>query len=152
MPSISGATNFDDDMHSPNPGPVASWIREGREELGIELSDFTQNAIFLGLTRELLRGGKPEMFFAATLNVTKSRLEQKFAKAKEKWENAELNWFEFSYTVPGEAKIDTDVFWNEFRQLLTSYESFLSPPALTNLLLWAKYMLASVCEEKSRTF
>src|SRR5258707_10399807 len=46
--------------------------REGREELGLDYSDFREEKdIFLGITRDLLRGGKPEMFFATQIGVTR---------------------------------------------------------------------------------
>ena len=73
------------------------WRRSLRDivhpfaHFGNSNSDFAEGSnIFLGLTRELLRGGKPEMFFATCLNITKAHLEQKFKKARDKWENKEL--------------------------------------------------------------
>lgn len=58
-PSISGAASYDDDLWHAKAGLTASWIREGRKGLGLDEEDFVEGGeIFLGLTRDLLRGGK----------------------------------------------------------------------------------------------
>jgi hypothetical protein len=144
-PSISGATNYDDDMYSVKSGPVATWMREGREELGIDNSDFIEESnIFLGLTRELLRGGKPEMFFATKLHLTKAKLEQKFKKARDAWENKELKWLEFTDPLtPPATEQERSQFQDEFFRLVNTYQNLLSPPARANLTLWYKYMMCS---------
>ena len=119
-PSISGATSFDDDMWNFRAGPAASWIREGREELGLSNSNFDDSKdIFLGLTRDLLRGGKPETFFATQLNITKAEVERKIKKAKDKWENKEIQWSEFTspLTCPTTKK-ERDTFLQEFLTLV----------------------------------
>ncbi len=141
-PSISGATSFDDDMWNFRTGPAASWVREGREELGLSNSNFDDNSdIFLGLTRDLLRGGKPETFFATQLNITKAELERKIKKARDKWENKEIQWSEFtSPLVHPTTKKDRDTFLQEFLTLVKSHQEQLSRPAQTNLTLWFKYM------------
>lgn len=141
-PSISGATSYDDDIFSKREGPVSSWIREGREELGMSNSDFTEGSdIFLGITRDLLRGGKPEMFFATRLNITKAQLEQKFKKARDRWENKELRWLEFTYTLtPLVTEQERALFLQEFLSLLNLYQNQLSRPAQVNFTLWFKYM------------
>jgi hypothetical protein len=141
-PSISGATSFDDDMWNFKAGPVASWIREGREELGLENKNFIEgNDIFLGLTRDLLRGGKPEMFFAAQINLTRDKLEQRFSKARDKWENKELRWFEFTAPlIPPTTKREVTIFLQEFLNLVNTYQNQLSRPAQVNLALWFKYL------------
>jgi hypothetical protein len=143
-PSISGATSYDDDMYGikSKAGPISSWMREGREELGIENSDFDSDSdIFLGITRELLRGGKPEMFFATQLHLTKAKLEQKFNRAKDKWENKELQWLEFKNPLtPPTTEQERTQLLQEFLRLLDQYKHLLSPPARANLVLWFKYM------------
>ena len=144
-PSISGATSYDDDMWNFRAGPVASWIREGREELGISNSDFTESSdIFLGITRDLLRGGKPEMFFLTQLNITREALEQKFRKARDRWENRELRWLEFTDPLtPPTTEYEHATFLQEFLHLLDRYQDQLSRPAQVNLALWFKYMWGS---------
>jgi len=141
-PSISGATCYDDDMYHQKMGPVASWIREGREELGLDYSDFREEKdIFLGITRDLLRGGKPEMFFATQIGVTRGDLERKFKKARDKWENRELQWLEFTNPLtPSTTKQEHAIFMQEFLTLLNLHKDQLSRPVQVNLALWFKYM------------
>ncbi len=143
-PSIAGATSFDDDMWSFKAGPVASWIREGREELGLENSDFIdENDIFFGITRDLLRGGKPELYFATQLNITKARLEQKFRKARDKWENIELQWLEFTNPlIPPTNEEERATFLQEFIYLLHKYQGLHSRPTQIGFTFWLKYMLS----------
>lgn len=142
-PSISGATCYDDDMYHKKEGPVASWIREGREELGLEYSDFREgNDIFLGITRDLLRGGKPEMFFATQVGVTRADLERKFKRARDRWENVELQWLEFiNPLTPPTTERERTIFMQEFSTLLELYRGQLSRPAQVNFTLWFKYMV-----------
>lgn len=150
-PSISGATSYDDDMYTRYGGPIASWIREGREELGVDNSDFTDGSeIFLGLTRDLLRGGKPEMFFATHMNITRTKLEQKFHKARDKWESIELRWLEFTQPLtPPTTEYERKNFLQDFLQLVSLYGQKLSRPAQVNFALWFKYMWR---EEKRSPF
>lgn len=86
--SISGATSFDDDIRG---GLPSTLIREGRDELRLENADFG-SITFLGMTRELLRGGKPEAYFAAQLTIPRAIVEQRFAWARDQWEARELQW------------------------------------------------------------
>ncbi|SRR6266496_3009622 len=141
-PSISGATCYDDDMWNFRTGPVASWMREGREELGLENKDFVEGSdTFFGLTRDLLRGGKPEMFFAVRVNLTRTQLEQRFSKAKDKQENKELRWFEFTDPLtPPTGKRGQAVFLQEFLDLVDACQDELSRPAQVNFALWFKYL------------
>ncbi len=143
-PSIAGATSYDDDMWSLKAGPVASWMREGREELGLENSDFLEeNDVFLGITRDLLRGGKPDMYFATQLNITRKKLEQKFNKARDKWESTELRWLEFTNPlIPPSTVQERLTFLHEFTNLLNLHQSQLSRPAQTNFTFWFKYMMS----------
>lgn len=62
--SISGAVTAND-VADGRPIQEHVIIREGLEELGLMRNEIVDESIkFLGLTRELLRGGKPEIFFA----------------------------------------------------------------------------------------
>lgn len=144
-PSISGATCYDDDMYHKKEGPVASWIREGREELGLDYSDFIEgNDVFLGITRDLLLGGKPGMFFITQVGVTKEKIEQKFKKARDKWENTELQWLEFINPLrPPTTEQERTIFTREFSTLLSLYPGQLSRPVQVAFALWFKYMINS---------
>ncbi len=145
-PSIAGATSYDDDMWSLKAGPVASWMREGREELGLENSDFMDDKdVFFGITRDLLRGGKPEIYFATQINVTRAGLEQKFRRARDKWENKELRWLEFtSPLTPPTTEQEHSTFLQEFSHLLDLYHDQLSRPAQIGFTFWFNYMMSSI--------
>lgn len=147
-PSISGAAKYDDDMWRTQPAHISSWMREGREELGLSNTDFDEHSeIFLGITRELLRGGKPEMFFAARVHLTRADVMQKFARAKDRWENSELLFFEFTNPLlPLTTEQERTVFIQEFEQFIAKYERLLSQPAQANLALWFKYMMSNPVE------
>ncbi len=142
-PSIAGATSYDDDMWTFRAGPVASWIREGREELGLENSDFVEGRdIFFGITRDLLRGGKPEMYFATQLHITRAELEQKFKKARDKWENKELRWLEVvNPLTPPTTEQGRTSFLEDFSHLLNLYQDHFSRPAQIAYTFWFKYMM-----------
>jgi hypothetical protein len=142
-PSISGATSFDDDLYSFRSGPISSWMREGREELGLENADFDEGkSLFLGITRELLRGGKPEVFFVTQLRITRAALLQKFKRARDGWETEHLRWLEFTdpLTSP-DTKQKRTVFLSEFTQLLDQYQNLFAPPLQACLALWFRYMI-----------
>ncbi len=149
-PSISGAADFDQDFldgvrSREVSTPVSTLIREGCEELGVDISSFdTSSIIFLGITRELLRGGKPELFFSARLNLRASELVERFQRAQDKQENLKLELFKFRTSL-AEPTSESDrqsrykSMLREAQQLLEHYQSRLSLPVLTNLLLYIKY-------------
>ena len=147
-PSIAGATSYDDDMWNFKAGPMASWMREGREELGLENSDFAEeNDIFFGITRDLLRGGKPEIYFATQLNITRAQVERKFRKARDKWENKELRWLEFtSPLTPPTNRQEHATFLQEFFTCIDLYHDQLSRPAQIGFTFWYNYMTQSLVE------
>lgn len=143
-PSISGTSSYDEDMSHSRIAPIAAWMREGREELGLEDSDYEDgSAVFLGVTREFLRGGKPEFFFATRLSITRAEVAQKFNSATDKWENEELTWFEFpSLTSPFTTDKERLLFLSRFLHLINQYQNQLSYPIQANLALWFKYMVS----------
>src|SRR5262249_1291447 len=63
-PSVSGATNYGRDINFFTEGQIFGWFAgEAAEELNVEWDHIeTSSFTLLGVTRELLRGGKPEMF------------------------------------------------------------------------------------------
>ena len=148
-PSISGATNFNRDIINNLSNLVSPCLREGTEELGIETSNFSiSDTALLGITRELLRGGKPELFFSTTLDITANELRETFRKAEHRYETSQIKLFEFRSTLhrmPAE-KEKPEYYWslmNEFTQCLKQFGKQMSLPALTNLVLWFKYKLAA---------
>lgn len=143
-PSISGTSSYDEDRFTSTIAPVAALMREGKEELGLEESDYESGSeVFLGITRELLRGGKPEFFFALRLSITRTQVEQKFHAASDRWENENLSWFEFSSsTFPPTTTRERSVFLNQFLNLIHQYQNQFSYPLQANCALWFQYMLS----------
>lgn len=140
MPSISGATSFDDDIRS---GLASAWMREGRDELRLENSEFGK-AVFLGITRELLRGGKPEAFFATQISLTREQVERKSRSARDGWENTGLRWVKFTAPlVPSTTEQERTRFLREFSQCIDQGQDSLSQPLQASLALWVKWMLSS---------
>ncbi len=141
VPSISGATNFDD-MYDTRGVLPAAWMREGRDELQLEQGDFG-SAVFLGLTRELLRGGKPEAFFALQLTVPRYVVEHKWKTARDGWESQRLQWVEFTAPLtPLTTEQEKTIFLQECAHLINQHQEQLSQPLQANLALWFKYMLS----------
>jgi hypothetical protein len=148
-PSISGATNFDRDVFNSLSKLIYPCFREGAEELGIETNNFSIiDTDLLGITRELLRGGKPEFFFSTILNITASDLRKRFRKAEHRHETSRIEFFEFRtalHRVPTEEE-KPEYYWSllgEFTQCLKLFGKKMSLPALTNLVLWLKHKLAA---------
>jgi len=115
-------------------------LREAFEEIGIEPEDVILETIsFLGMTRELIRGGKPEMFFLAYTKLSERQVKERWQEAKDKWESRDILFYHFG---------DDLVFKNpktdiEKHQFLTAINNFLknfinqsSIPLLTNIALW----------------
>lgn len=145
-PSISGAAEFKD-LKGGNAAPVYNlFLREGEEELNIGLEDYEESSIqLLGITRELLRGGKPEIFFSAMLRLNSSEIRIKSRSAKDRWENKATAFFDFdSFSaikvgLRGEGLHKT--MKKDIQRLREAYEN-ISLPLLTGITLWYKYYSA----------
>jgi hypothetical protein len=57
-------------------------FRELTEELGIRKHSVTERC-FMGLSRELLRGGKPELFYAVDIDMSAKEILECFPKERE---------------------------------------------------------------------
>jgi len=81
------------------------------------------------------------MFFATQLHITRARLEQKFHKARDRWENMKLEWLEFaSPLTPPTTRQKHAQLLQDFSRLLDQYQTRLAPPMKANLALWFRYM------------
>lgn len=65
VPSASGSADFMPSYwHDGVPSPAQDILRETQEELKVDIRDFREAQVrLLGLTRNVLRGGKPEAFY-----------------------------------------------------------------------------------------
>jgi len=139
--SISGAVSSHD-VSSGMPIDKQSIIREGIEELGLKRTDILNESIkFLGLTRELIRGGKPELFFSMQTILTTMDIQKRWSKAKDKWENKTLEFHHFDKFIlnPLSSEKEQDNFQTEIDELFNKYGAKMSLPLITNLALWIRY-------------
>ncbi|MCB9299025.1 MAG: hypothetical protein H6566_00170 [Lewinellaceae bacterium] len=145
-PSVSGAAEFKD-LKEGNAAPVYNlFLREGKEELNLDMEDYEASSIqLLGITRELLRGGKPEIFFSATLRIDSSEIRIKSRSAKDRWENEATAFFEFESFSAIKAGLRGEglpkTMKKDIQQLREAYEN-ISLPLLTGLTLWYEYYSA----------
>lgn len=95
--SVSGALNWmdiwriEDGMQLPLSGLVAGAIRESLEELGTEPDQLR----YLGIVREYLRGGKPEVYFYGRTSASLGELTTARRNAEGRKESKSLEGFEF---------------------------------------------------------
>lgn len=86
--SVSGALDWKD-FSSGKEAHLEGAVREGVEELGIILHDIE----FLGLVREFLRGGKPEMYFYTKSKYSFEEIKNNWTKAKDRQESDRLSGY-----------------------------------------------------------
>ncbi len=116
-------------------------FRESFEEIGINNSDimFDQTK-FLGITRELIRAGKPEMFFIAKTKLSEDEIKYKWKDAKDKWESKKIIFINF-----GELAFKKLFTQNEKHDFLLKIDDYInkysnqsSIPLLTGIALWVQ--------------
>jgi predicted NUDIX family phosphoesterase len=145
-PSISGASEFKDIREGVRNSIKTLILREGEEEIGIDEDDYDDNSInFLGITRELNRGGKPEIFFSAQLKINTQELIYKSRFAKDRSESQSIELIEFE---PLNLKRNDDSEYYDrchletVNSLFETYKDNISPPLSANLALWIKYRMS----------
>jgi hypothetical protein len=142
-PSYSGVTNMDDaPAGSAIPLVEFSIFREGREELGFSPDAIAHESVrFLGVTRELVRGGKPELFFVSRLNLTRNEILKNWSSAWDKFESKKIIFHDFgdlpSSTphTPG----DQHRFRSAVEKLIMQGPDVMSLALKTNIALWTKH-------------
>lgn len=144
--SISGAVTAND-VSQGRPIQEHVIIREGLEELGIKRNEIIEESIqFLGLTRELLRGGKPEIFFVLQTKLSYYQIVERWKQAEDRWESTKLLKFSFG-KFANQQPLEKDR--QEFEELMVSFfqefGSNMSLPFITNIALWMKAK-RSFCE------
>lgn len=118
--------------------PVLSHIdctREAVEEIGIKRSHVT-NIAFLGLTRELIRGGTPELFYSVDIGITKNEVMSLIPKDKEGVVKA-VQFGKFARSdMASTADLKKTTLWQLLDQIEKESKAPISIPMLTNLMLW----------------
>lgn len=110
-------------------------LRELHEELGVSRRQIT-NRCFMGLSRELLRGGKPELFYAVDVQMSASEILACYPMDREgntievplRHARARLS--------PEESLYYRERFDKLVAQLETAGRALLSVTLLTNLAFW----------------
>ena len=110
--------------------------REMVEELGVHREEVA-GRVFLGITRELIRGGKPEMFYSIDLDITAEEVLSRIPRDREG------QILCFGMGVCGRSILrerDRDKLPGYFPRILRDLHqngaAELSVPLLTNLALW----------------
>ncbi len=119
-------------------------LRKGFEEIGIFKGDVPKGQIFfLGITRELIRGGKPEMFFFGKTDLSERQIKKRWGNARDKWESKDLVFFHFGKVAYDDLTQNYRIheFLSKVDNFIDKYVERSSIPLLTNLALWIKYRL-----------
>lgn len=149
-PSVSGSVSIDD-ITNGHPFTPEMVFREGTEELGLTLADIEPGSlIFLGLIRELLRGGKPDFYFVLQIRKTFHEVIKTWKNAKDYFENDLLIRVPFERLAfePLVTKLDEQEFNQKIYKLLQRYYGNMSLSLLSNLSLWVKYKQVKRDKEK----
>lgn len=113
-------------------------LREAIEELGIgEIA--ISNIELLGITRELIRGGQPEIFFSAMINNTEKEILDKWEYAIDKKESKELIFHKVNPRVLNAvdwAEDEIQMLAEEIEDLLNIENQKYSIPLMTAIALW----------------
>lgn len=117
-------------------------LRETFEELGLRIED-VEDINFLGITRELQRGGKPEMFCSASTTLSEGQLRQRWSQAKDKFETRRLHFYDFGPLA--RQQLDSEEIRHSFLSkvdiLMDRYPAEKAITLWTNLAFWSKYRL-----------
>lgn len=117
------------------------FFREMVEEVGLELSDISRNEIkFLGVARELIRGGQPEIFLAARINLDKDAITHRYNQARDRFESKSLLFFDMGSlaTEVLDSHGKKSAFCSKFDELIENYDNAIADPLWANLALWSK--------------
>lgn len=111
-------------------------LREAVEEIGICRDDL-KNIIFLGITRELIRGGTPEIFYAVDLNLDRKKILELIPKDKEGIIKS-VNFGRYAKSINDESipALSESTLWGLIEKIENETKAPVSIPFLTNLALW----------------
>lgn len=136
---FSGTVDWTDIEHAISAGGGLNHFdaeRELREELGL-FSSHVASRTFLGITRELIRGGAPEMFYSVDLCISRKEVLECIPKDKEGSVSAvKFGVYGSSTLKPAQAKELPVKFWELRKTLMQEGKAEISYPLQTNLLLW----------------
>ncbi len=143
-PSGSGALNYSDVTGPINLSTLPKF-RETFEELGVRPDEIPRDGVgFLGLYRDLILGGKPQLYFVAFTQLSEYELSRRWKKeARDKYETSKLFFARFGSLA---SRAVTSA--NDEHRLLTELDRFLdlhgesaSIPLLGVLAMWCQSKL-----------
>jgi len=145
-PSASGTVMSGD---IPNQGATLSeisLIREADEELGYRAAS-GGDIFLLGVTRELIRGGEPELFLVSKSDLSASEINSRYLHARDRFESKNLHFFQFDRYAFDE-RLDSSDKISRFTSLVDTFidqfKDRMSIPLWTAIALWKKARLARV--------
>jgi hypothetical protein len=151
--SASGAITFRDVSFSKTESLTLADLflnRETEEELGSKVAENVKGATsFLALTREIIRGGKPELFLFANSTLSWEEIVDSYENSEGKRRNESveilpLNFNPYHYqSLSNLDGMDISKFKQRFENEVKKIEKMgkLSVPLLTNLALWYSYKM-----------
>lgn len=146
-PSASGTfeeIDLSEKEYEYNANNLKQYItREFREEVGIH-SDHVTELKILGITRELIRGGEPEMFAFAKIDLTQNEVIQLSKKAQDRYEVGMLVFHPFDLRLLNKEHFNShDVrCWGiQIDKFLDIYGYKSSVPLTTAIALLQQYIL-----------
>ncbi|MEM9803854.1 MAG: hypothetical protein AAF959_01125 [Cyanobacteria bacterium P01_D01_bin.56] len=116
-------------------------FREAFEEIGINSFDLIESqSKFLGITRDLIRGGQPDMFLSAQIKLTQDQALRAYNSVTDKTESSSLFFFDMGLSVSSSFKEmrKQKKCQRRMLELLDTYNDIISLPLLTHLILWYK--------------
>jgi hypothetical protein len=117
-------------------------MREGIEEVGVSAEDLKIDSMkFLGLTRDLIRGGQPDLFFWAIVNLTSTEILARWKRSPSRSESKHLYFIDMSSAACDEVESPRQEHWlrSSVEELYSQLGwSNISLPFGVNLALWLK--------------
>ncbi|XWN35932.1 MAG: hypothetical protein ROO71_08175 [Balneola sp.] len=139
--SFSGAINWSDLQGLPVPFGIEklmiATIREAREELNSDIHDI----VFLGMLRELKRGGKPELYYFAKSKKTFLEIDKGFIHGSHNPESKGFLSFEFYSDRLNTSTLEQDRFKNRVKSILEDVEKKANLTLVAGIVISAKELL-----------
>ena len=138
-PGFSGTVDKIDVVHTVGSGgrlENLDVLREMVEELGVKRGEVAERRL-LGITRELVRGGTPEMFYSVDVDLPKDAILSRIAKDKEgDIKTIFFGPYASSRLDPTVAPKLPEHFWPLVETIRVEGGGPVSVPLLSNLALW----------------
>lgn len=150
-PSASGTIAFTDLSGTETSLDKLPMFREAYEELGLAPNDLSVHELkFLGITRELVRGGEPELFLYGKADCSANDCRRKRKHATDRFESKDLFFFEFGNLAFTELEGEQprEQFQILLNKCIDKFGERMSIPLWTALALWKKARLHSQAQSK----